>query len=47
MGDRRLSAVLPADVVGYSWLVTADEAGTRAVESMQRSATLRSSFLRI
>ena len=35
-GSRRLAAILAADVVGYSRMVAADEAGTRARQRAAR-----------
>ncbi len=32
--ERRLTTILAADVVGYSRLMAADEAGTAAVQSL-------------
>ena len=38
---RRLAAILPADVVGYSRMMQADEAGTLAVLKSRRTEILQ------
>ena len=39
--DRRLTTIVAADVVGYSRLMEADEAGTLAALKERRKAILR------
>ena len=39
--DRRLAAILAADVVGYSRLIQQDEAGTLAALRQRRQEILR------
>jgi adenylate cyclase len=42
--ERRLAAILAADVVGYSRLMAADEAGTYAlVKALRKSSSSRRS----
>src|ERR1700737_4755694 len=43
--ERRLAALLPADVVGYSRLMGADEAGTLAALKRHRETTFDSAVV--
>jgi adenylate cyclase len=42
--QRRLAAILAADVVGYSRLMQVDESGTLAVLKARRSEVLKPAF---